>query len=107
MSPRSSACNSRQALENQGDSANSCPADQGTRWLTAKRAISGVDFDHMLKLKFLGGQVTKDAGMLAYGELDEALGLTEIGAVVLIDSRQGSNKQPQGEGLRGARVAGR
>ena len=52
-----------------------------------------VDFDRMLKLKFLGSQVTTDAGLLAYRELDEALGLTEMVAEALADSRQGSNKQ--------------
>jgi hypothetical protein len=54
-----------------------------------------VDFDRLLKLKFLGSQLTTDAGLLAYRELDEALGLTETGAEVLTDSRQGSNKQHQ------------
>ena len=52
-----------------------------------------VGFDGRLKLKFLGSQVTTDAGLLAYRELDETLGLTEMGAVVLTDSRLGSNKQ--------------
>ena len=54
-----------------------------------------VDFDRLLKLKFLGSQVTTDAGLLAYRELDEALGLTAMGAAALTDSRQGSNKQHQ------------
>ena len=54
-----------------------------------------VGFDRTLKLKFLGSQVTTDAGLLAYRELDEALGLTAMGAEVLTDSRQGSNKQHQ------------
>jgi hypothetical protein len=54
-----------------------------------------VDFDSRLKLKFVGSQVTSDTGLLAYRELDEALGLTEMGADVLTDSRQGRNKQHQ------------
>ncbi len=52
-----------------------------------------VSFDSRLKLKFLGSQITTDAGLLAYRELDEALGLTAMGADVLTDSRLGSNKQ--------------
>ena len=52
-----------------------------------------VGFDSRLKLKFLGSQVTTDAGLLAYRELDEALGLTEMGAERLQDSRLGQNKQ--------------
>ena len=52
-----------------------------------------VQFDHRLKLKFLGSQVTTDAGLLAYRELDETLGLTQIDAESLHDSRLGSNKQ--------------
>lgn len=50
-----------------------------------------VGFDGCLKLKFLGSQITTDAGLLAYRELDETLGLTILGADVLTDSRQGSN----------------
>ena len=52
-----------------------------------------VQFDRRLKLKFLGSKVTTDAGLLAYRELDEALGLTETGEELLADSRLGSNKQ--------------
>jgi len=52
-----------------------------------------VSFDSRLKLKFCGSKVTSDAGLLAYRELDEALGLTQMGADLLTDSRQGSNKQ--------------
>jgi hypothetical protein len=52
-----------------------------------------VNFDRTLKLKFLGSQVTTDAGLLAYRELDEALRLTATGAESLQDSRLGQNKQ--------------
>jgi len=59
----------------------------------AKNDDLRVGFDSRLRLKFCGSKVTSDAGLLAYRELDEALGLTEMGADLLTDSRQGSNKQ--------------
>ena len=52
-----------------------------------------VGFDRRLKLKFLGSQVTTDAGLLAYRELDETLGLTDMAQTRCKDSRAGSNKQ--------------
>ena len=52
-----------------------------------------VGFDSRLKLKFLGSQVTTDAGLLAYRELDATLGLTGMSAERLQDSRLGQNKQ--------------
>jgi len=52
-----------------------------------------LQFDRRLKLKFLGSKVTTDAGLLAQRELDETLGLTEMGEDVLTDSRLGSNRQ--------------
>jgi len=48
-----------------------------------------------MKLSFVGSRVTSNARLLAYRELDEALGLSDMGAGVLADSRQGSNKQHQ------------
>jgi len=59
----------------------------------AKKDDLRVGFDSRLKLKFCGSQVTSDAGLLAYRELDEVLGLTEMGADLLTDSRLGTNKQ--------------
>ncbi len=59
----------------------------------AKNDDLRVSFDSRLKLKFPGSRITTDAGLLAYRELDETLGLTEMAPVALEDRRLGSNKQ--------------
>ncbi len=52
-----------------------------------------VDFDRSLRLEFHGATITSDAGLLAYRELDCALGLTEIAETCLHDGRHGKNMQ--------------
>src|SRR5262245_65452706 len=52
-----------------------------------------VDFDRHIKLEFHGSAVTSDAGLLAYRELDDALGLTSTAASGLHDTRTGQNTQ--------------
>lgn len=52
-----------------------------------------LDFDRRLKLEFRGATVTSDAGLLAFRELDDALGLTETAASRLTEGRSGKNIQ--------------
>jgi len=52
-----------------------------------------LDFDRRLKVEFHGTKVTSDGGLLAYRELDDALGLTSTVDSELRDIRTGKNTQ--------------
>ncbi len=59
----------------------------------SKKDTLRVNFDKKLKLEFHGTKVTSDAGLLAYRELDEALGLTTMIGSDFCDNRKGRNTQ--------------
>src|SRR3712207_3848980 len=52
-----------------------------------------VAFDYRLKLEFHGSKVTSDAGLLAFRDLDDALGLTNLAGEVIADTRTGQNSR--------------
>ena len=60
---------------------------------TGRKQALRVTFDSRLKLEFHGSKVTSNAGLLVYRELDEALGLTDLGDELLSDWRTGKNTQ--------------
>src|SRR5215203_6661066 len=66
-----------------------------------------VAFDRRLKLEFHGTRITSDAGLLAYRELDDALGLTPMGVSALAEGRRGKNIRHRLPGLLRQAVYGR
>ncbi len=73
----------------------------------SRRPHLRVDFDRRLKLEFHGSKITSDAGLLAYRELDEVLGLTDLGGGALSDFRRGKNTRYFLTGLLRQSVYGR
>ena len=59
----------------------------------ARIRVLRLRFDSKVKLEFHGARVSSDGGLLAYRELDEALGLTAMAGECLKDFRPGSNVQ--------------
>src|SRR5918993_68522 len=66
-----------------------------------------VTFDRGLKLEFHGARITSDGGLLAYRELDDALGLTAMAASTLAEGRRGQNIRHRLLGLLRQAVYGR
>jgi Transposase DDE domain group 1 len=64
-------------------------------------------FDRRIKLEFHGARITSDGGLLAYRELDDVLGLTEIAITELLDGRHGKNARHTLGGLFRQSVFGR
>jgi hypothetical protein len=50
-----------------------------------------LGFDRRIKLEFHGARISSDGGLLAYRELDDVLGLTDLAASLLGDGRRGRN----------------
>ena len=72
-----------------------------------KQGCLRVDFDRRLKLEFHGSRITSDAGLLAYCELENVLGLTDLGGAALSDLRRGKNTRHLLTGLLRQSVFGR
>ena len=56
-----------------------------------EKASLRLQFNPKIRLEFHGSTITTDAGLLAFREFDDALGLTEIAEDYLQESRTGRN----------------
>src|SRR3984893_5256677 len=73
----------------------------------ADKGTLRLDFDRRLLLQFRDSAIPSDAGLLAYRELDDTLGLTDTGADRLADARTGKNGRHRLAGLLRQSVFGR
>jgi hypothetical protein len=73
----------------------------------SKDGVLRLDFDRRLMLQFRGSVVTSDAGLLAYRELDDAIGLSAVAGETLADTRTGKNGRHALVGLLRQSVFGR
>lgn len=58
-----------------------------------------VDFDTRVRLEFRGAQLSSDGGLLVMREMDDALGLSDLAATALRDTRRGKNTVDRLDGL--------
>src|SRR5271156_3662463 len=73
----------------------------------AQNGVLHLDFDRRVMVQFRGSVVTSDAGLLAYRELDDALGLSAMAGEMLADARTGKNGRHALVGLLRQSVFGR
>jgi Transposase DDE domain group 1 len=73
----------------------------------SKDGVLKLDFDRRLMLQFRGSVITSDAGLLAYRELDDAIGLSAVAGETLADTRTGKNGRHALVGLLRQSVFGR
>ncbi len=73
----------------------------------SKRGTHRVGFDRRLKLEFHGSEISSDAGLLSYRELDDALGLSVLAGDHLSELRRGKNTRHLLTGLLRQSVFGR
>jgi hypothetical protein len=57
-------------------------------------AADRVEFDRRVHVEFRGAQLSSDGGLLVMRELDDALGLSDLAAKALRDTRRGKNTVP-------------
>jgi hypothetical protein len=72
--------------------AEGCPPPKAdAAFWRSRRVRADEDYDRRLTLQFRGSVVTSDAGLLAYRELDDAPGLSDLAGERIADARTGKN----------------